>query len=62
MIRKVETRLSKLEAIAVSAVFPRWHRVIGDSAKECEATRASLIAASKASRHDNFIFRVIVSA
>ncbi len=61
MIRNVETRLNKLEAIAVPAIFPRWHRVIGDSVGECEAARTTLITAGKASRGDNFIFRLIVS-
>jgi hypothetical protein len=62
MIRNVETRLSKLEAIAVPAILPRWHRVIGDSVDECEEAQASLIAMGKASQGDNFIFRLIVAA
>jgi hypothetical protein len=61
MIRNLETRLSKLEAVVVPAIFPRWHRVIGHSAEECDEAKASLIAAGKAYQEDNFIFRLIVS-
>jgi hypothetical protein len=61
MIRNVETRLTKLEAVAAPPILPRYHRVIGHSMEECEAARTTLIAAGIASPQDNFIFRVIVS-
>jgi hypothetical protein len=61
MVRSVEVRLSKLEAVAAPAMLARYHRVIGSSEAQCETGRASLIAAGKASRDDNFIFRLIVA-
>jgi hypothetical protein len=61
MIRNAETRLSRLEAVAVPAVSRRWHRVIGDSVEECGVAQASLIALGKTSQDDNFFFRLIVT-
>jgi hypothetical protein len=58
--RDIETRLRKLEASVPANLF-RSHRVIGDSAEECEEQRLAMIKAGKADESDDFMFRIIVS-
>jgi hypothetical protein len=57
----LQTRLSKLEAIASPEDTRSWLRLIGDSEEECKAKRRALIEAGQALESDNFIFRIIVS-
>jgi hypothetical protein len=59
MRMNLETRLRKLEGHA-PATFKPCHRVIGDSAAECEARRREMIEAGQATETDDFFFRVIV--
>ncbi|MET4487647.1 hypothetical protein ABIA94_003218 [Bradyrhizobium sp. LA7.1] len=60
MIRSIETRLQKLEAVAVPRFTP-WRRIIGNSAAECEVAMEAMIASGQAARSDRFGFRIIVS-
>ena len=55
----LETRLRKLESLAPSLLRPS-HRVIGDSAEECEERRRDMIEAGEAEEADEFMFRIIV--
>jgi hypothetical protein len=57
----LQTRLSKLEAIASPEDTRPWLRVIGDSEEECKAKRRATIDAGKALESNNFVFRIIVS-
>jgi hypothetical protein len=53
-------RISRLEGIVVQSQ-PKGHRVIGDSAAECEVQRRALIDCGHAGESDLFIFRILVS-
>jgi hypothetical protein len=53
------TRISRLEGI-VALPQPKWHRVIGDSAEECEVQRRALIDGGEAEDSDSFIFHILV--
>jgi hypothetical protein len=55
------TRISRLEGIVVLPHQPKGHRVIGDSAEECEVQRRALIDSGEAKESDLFIFRILVS-
>lgn len=61
MIKGIETRLRNIEARLSPAVFRTCHRVVADSAAECEALTAAMIADGRASTSDRFIYRVMVS-
>lgn len=56
----IEGRLSKLEAKAPSGDDWKVFRVIGDSAKECQAAIDRLIASGEARLTDRFVSRIIV--
>jgi hypothetical protein len=60
MSKSIETRLKDIEARLSPAVFRTCHRVVADSAAECEALTAALIADGRASPSDRFIHRVMV--
>ena len=52
------TRISRLEG-TVMPPPSKTHRMIGDSAEECEAQRRALIDSGKAKDTDFFIFRFL---
>jgi hypothetical protein len=54
----LQTRLSKLEALASPDDNRPWRRAIGDSEVECEAKRRALIDAGQALESDGFVFRI----
>jgi hypothetical protein len=56
----LENRLRKLGASVPGKAF-RSHRVIGDSAEECEEQRQAMIEAGEADEADDFMFRIIVT-
>lgn len=60
MSRSIETRLKDIEARLSPASFRTCHRVVADSAAECEAMTAALIGDDRASPSDRFIHRVMV--
>ena len=60
MRMNLETRLRKLEGGAPEAFTP-CHRVVGDSAEECEAQRLDMIEAGRADELDEFVFFIIVT-
>jgi hypothetical protein len=60
MRMNLETRLRKLEGGAPETFKP-CHRVIGDSAQECEAQKRQMIEAGRADELDEFVFFVIVT-
>lgn len=61
MSRNFEARLKDIEARISPASFRMCHRVVADSAAECEALTAFLIADGRASPSDRFIHRVMVT-
>jgi uncharacterized protein YjaG (DUF416 family) len=56
----IESRLSKLEAMAPSGDDWKVFRVIGDSDEECQATIDRLIASGEALPTNHFFCRLIV--
>jgi hypothetical protein len=56
----LKARLSRLESSTQPLDNAVWHRVIGNSAKECEAQRQAMIKAGDAEKSDRFIFRIII--
>jgi hypothetical protein len=60
MRMNLETRLRKLEGGAPETFAP-CHRVVGDSAEECEAQKLKMIEAGRADELDEFVFFVIVT-
>lgn len=61
MNKSIETRLKDIEARLSPAAFRTCHRVVADSAAECEAMTAALMADGRASPSDRFIQRVMVT-
>lgn len=61
MSKSIETRLRDIEARLSPAAFRTCHRVVGDSAAECEELTAALIADDRASPSDRFVHRVMVT-
>ena len=56
----MRTRLSRLEATAPVEDYRPYHRVIGDTAEQCEMQKQAMIEAGKAAKSDNFIFWIIL--
>jgi len=57
MIRNVESRLRKLEAVQTPLAF--WPRhMVGGTNDECEAQRQAVIVSGKANETDGFIFLI----
>lgn len=61
MSRSIEARLKDIEARISPASFRTCHRVVADSAAECEALAEALIASGRAAQSDRFIHRVMVT-
>jgi hypothetical protein len=61
MSKSIETRLRDIEAKLSPAAFRTCHRIIADTADECEAMTAALMADGRASPSDRFIHRVMVT-
>ncbi len=61
MSKSIETRLRNIEARLPPATFRTYHRIIADTADECEALAAAMVADGRASSSDRFIHRVMVT-
>lgn len=61
MSRSIETRLQNMEARLSPAAFQTCHRIVADTADECEALAAAMVADGRASSSDRFIHRVMVT-
>jgi hypothetical protein len=57
MIRNVESRLLKLEAVQTPLAFSPRH-MVGGTNDECEAQRQAMIASGDANEADGFIFLI----
>jgi hypothetical protein len=60
MIRNVESRLRKLEAVQTPLAFRRSH-LIGGTNDECKAQKQSMIESGHADETDFFIFLIPAS-
>ena len=61
MSKSIETRLRDIEVRLSPAAFRTCHRIIADTADECETLAEVLIASGKDARSDMFIHRVMVT-
>jgi hypothetical protein len=59
--RSIETRLRDIEARLSPGALRPSHRIIANTADECEATMEAMIANGQADRSDGFIYRVLVA-